>query len=244
MCLYARNAIYAKSGWIFSSANLRNYFNSFNWYHPSVTSDEFTEDMLNSYQIANRDLIVNHENALKSANLDELQYFIENCDRRYFSKAEISNLNAEELMYARNAIYAKSGRIFNMEKLANYFQKYSWYTPHISADDFKEDMLNQYQTANRDLIVSREKELSGISPEEAYKIACKFWGYEEGDIDDYTGFELFLNAEGTIEQNGTTYYSFRLRWLVQGEDGSSWMSTVDQIYVNATTGECIYDIYS
>lgn len=244
MCLYARNAIYAKSGWIFSSTDLRNYFNSFGWYQPSVTSDEFTEDMLNSYQIANRDLIVNHENALKGANQDELQYFIENCDRRYFSKSEISGLDAEELVYARNAVYAKSGRIFNTEKFANYFRKYSWYTPAIPADEFKEEMLNQYQTANRDLIVAREAELNGITPDEAYEIACRYWDFEEGDIADETGFELFLGAEGTVEQNGTTYYAFRLRWLVTGEDGSSWMSTVDQVYVNAKTGECTYDIYS
>ena len=241
--VYARNAIYAKSGRIFSTEKLANYFAKYSWYTPRISAEEFTEDMLNQYQIANRDLIVNRENALKGENLDDLQYFIENCDRRYFSAAEISGLDAEELLYARNAIYAKSGRIFNMEKLANYFSKYSWYTPRIPAEDFSEDMLNQYQTANRDLIVARENELSGISPEEAYNIACEYWDYQEGDYAYETGFELYLVDDGTIEHNGTTYYFFRLRWLVTDENGDSWLSTVDQLYINSKTGECSYSIY-
>ena len=244
MCLYARNAIYAKSGWIFSSANLRSYFDRYSWYRPTVTADAFTEDLLNSCQIANRDLIVNHENALKGEDQDTLQYFIENCDRRYFTAAEIADLDEEELVYARNAVYAKSGRIFSMEKLSSYFAKYSWYSPTIAADDFTEDMLNQYQAANRDLIVARENSLKGITPEEAYAIACAYWDYQEGDIADETGFELYLVDDGTTEHNGTTYYSFRLRWLVVGEDGSSWLSTLDQVYINAQTGECSYSIYS
>lgn len=243
MCLYARNAIYAKSGWIFSSANLRSYFEKYSWYRPRVTADEFTEDLLNSYQIANRDLIVNHENGLKGENPDTLQYFIENCDHRYFTAAEIADLDEEELVYARNAIYAKSGRIFSMEKLANYFQKYSWYTPSIPAEDFSEDMLNKYQTANRDLIVARENSLKGITPEQAYVIACEYWDYQEGDIAEETGFELYLYDDGTVEHNGTLYYAFRLRWQVVDESGSSWMSTVDQVYINARTGECSYSIY-
>ena len=101
MCLYARNAVFAKSGWIFSNANLKNYFSQYSWYHPAISPDSFTEDLLNRYQIANRDLIVSHENTLKSADLDPLQYFIENCDRRYFSASEISGLSKEELQYAR-----------------------------------------------------------------------------------------------------------------------------------------------
>ena len=244
MCLYARNAIYAKSGWIFNDDNLKNYFSKYTWYHPTISPESFTEDLLNSYQIANRYLIVNHENTLKSADLDPLQYISENCDRRYFSASEISGLSKDELQYARNAIYAKSGRIFSMEKLASYFAKYSWYNPHIPGDAFQEDMLNSYQTANRDLIVARENELNGITAEEAYAIACRYWDYHEGDIADESGFPLYVVDDGTIEHNGTMYYSFRLRWMVTDENGSSWMSTLDQVYINSKNGECTYTIYS
>ena len=45
-----------------------------------------------------------------------------------------------------------------------------------------------------------------------------------------------------IEYGGTMYYFFRLRWLVVGEDGTAWLSTVDQVYIHAETGECFYTI--
>jgi hypothetical protein len=238
------SAFFSDMQQFFSNAKLKNYFSQYSWYHPAISPDSFAEDLLNSYQIANRDLIVSHENTLKSADLDPLQYFIENCDRRYFTTAEISGLSKEELQYARNAIYAKSGRIFSMEKLASYFAKYSWYTPYIPADEFTEDMLNSYQTANRDLIVARENELNGITAEEAYAIACRYWDYHEGDIAEESGFPLYVVDDGTVEHNGTMYYFFRLRWMVTDENGSSWMSTLDQVYINSKNGECTYTIYS
>ena len=40
---------------------LQNYFNSFDWYHPTIEPDDFQESMLNQYEVANRDLIVAYE---------------------------------------------------------------------------------------------------------------------------------------------------------------------------------------
>lgn len=91
---------------------------------------------------------------------DKLQVFIENCDRRYFALSDISDFTEEDCLYARNAIFAKSGWIFSNQKLANYFHQYGWYNPTISAGEFTDDMLNEYQIANRDLIVAYESELS------------------------------------------------------------------------------------
>lgn len=165
-------------------------------------------------------------------------YFIENCDRRYFTEEEIEGFDETMCMYARNAVYAKSGRIFSTEELAKYFKQFSWYTPSIPAEMFTEDMLNSYQIANRDLIVAHENNIGGISAEQAYAIACKYWDYQEGDIAEETGFELYLIEDGTIEKNGIMYYCYRLRWLVDDGEGSGWLSTVDYLYINAKTGEC------
>ena len=82
-----------------------------------------------------------------------------------------------------------------------------------------------------------------ISADEAYNIACQYWHYQEGMIDEDTGFEMYLVDDGTVEEKGTLYYFFRLRWLVNDGEGNSWMSTVDQLYINAETGECAYSIY-
>lgn len=165
-------------------------------------------------------------------------YFIENCDRRYFTEEEIEGFDETLCMYARNAVYAKSGRIFSTEELAKYFKQFSWYTPSIPAEMFTEDMLNSYQIANRDLIVAHENNIGGISAEQAYATACKYWDYQEGDIAEETGFELYLIEDGTIEKNGIMYYCFRLRWLVNDGEGKGWLSTVDYLYINAKTGEC------
>lgn len=92
----------------------------------------------------------------RAASGNTLEYFIENCDRRYFTSADIQGFDAEMCLYARNAIFAKSGWIFSNQQLADYFQNYSWYTPTYTADDFTDDLLNKYQLANRDLILKYE----------------------------------------------------------------------------------------
>lgn len=87
---------------------------------------------------------------------DPLQYFIAYCDQRYFSEDEVAAFTEEELMYARNAIFAKSGWDFSSKELKDYFGQYSWYSPTVSASDFNDTMLNSYQLSNRDLILRME----------------------------------------------------------------------------------------
>lgn len=60
-CRIARNEIYARHGRIFQDEGLQAYFNQFSWYQPTIPADAFQESMLNAYEIANRDLIVEYE---------------------------------------------------------------------------------------------------------------------------------------------------------------------------------------
>lgn len=60
-CRIARNEIYARHGRMFKDEGLQAYFNSFSWYVPTIPADAFQESMLNAYEIANRDLIVQYE---------------------------------------------------------------------------------------------------------------------------------------------------------------------------------------
>lgn len=60
-CRIARNEIYARHGRIFQDEGLQAYFNAFSWYQPTIQPDDFQESMLNAYEIANRDLIVEYE---------------------------------------------------------------------------------------------------------------------------------------------------------------------------------------
>jgi N-acetylmuramoyl-L-alanine amidase len=61
MCRYARNGIYARLGRKFADDSLTEYFSAFDWYHPTIEPEDFSESLLNKYQQANRDLIVNYE---------------------------------------------------------------------------------------------------------------------------------------------------------------------------------------
>lgn len=80
-------------------------------------------------------------------------------DFENLKKLDIEGLSKEELKIARNEIYARHGRMFQDKSLQAYFNSCSWYTPSIAPEDFKESMLNEVEIANRDLIVSYEKEM-------------------------------------------------------------------------------------
>lgn len=45
-----------------------------------------------------------------------------------------------------------------MSSFKSIFSSKDWYSPSIATADFKESMLNEYEIANRDLIVEYEKE--------------------------------------------------------------------------------------
>ena len=53
----AINEIYARHGRIFDAADLQNYFNSKSWYNGTVSADDFSEDVFNTYEKSNVDLL-------------------------------------------------------------------------------------------------------------------------------------------------------------------------------------------
>ncbi|MCD8215109.1 MAG: YARHG domain-containing protein [Clostridiales bacterium] len=92
----------------------------------------------------------------EATTLSDIEYFIVNSDKRYFSESYFADFDANMCRLARNGIYAYAGRGFKDSSLQIYFEQYDWYNPTIAPDDFRETMLNEYQIANRDLIVSYE----------------------------------------------------------------------------------------
>ena len=72
---------------------------------------------------------------------------------------ELMGLSAEECRIARNELFARYGRRFQDETLQAYFDSLSWYNGTIDPEDFDESVFNEYEVANRDLIVQYEKEM-------------------------------------------------------------------------------------
>lgn len=94
--------------------------------------------------------------------LDEVEksengtYILEDSDTRYVTEDEVASLSPEEVRLAKNEIHARHGRIFDSEDLREYFESQSWYHGEIEPEDFDESVLNDYERANIDLLVSYE----------------------------------------------------------------------------------------
>lgn len=63
---YAKNEIYARRGRKFDSVELQEYFGSKSWYRGMIEPSQFTNDMLNDYEIKNADLLSAREFAIDS----------------------------------------------------------------------------------------------------------------------------------------------------------------------------------
>lgn len=96
--------------------------------------------------------------AWKVSYLEESDYILPESNTRYLQKSDLEGLTAEECRLARNELYARHGRKFDDEFLRTYFESKEWYEGTIEAADFDEAMLNEYEFANRDLIVEYETE--------------------------------------------------------------------------------------
>lgn len=80
-------------------------------------------------------------------------------DTRYYSRDELEGLGKEQLYLARNEIYARLGRKFKNPDLDRYFRSKTWYQPLYEPGSFDakgDGVFNQYELANRNLIVEIE----------------------------------------------------------------------------------------
>ena len=83
---------------------------------------------------------------------------------RYIDESELYNYSAGQLRLIRNEIFALHGRIFRSQDLRDYFSQKSWYVPTYDPDDFDANMfdyLNDYEAANRKVILNYEAALAG-----------------------------------------------------------------------------------
>ena len=87
------------------------------------------------------------------------EYILPGSDSRYYTMDELAGLTAEECRLARNELFARHGRKFQDEALQAYFDSLSWYHGTIDPEDFDESIFNEYEVANRDLIVQYEKDM-------------------------------------------------------------------------------------
>lgn len=78
--------------------------------------------------------------------------------RRHNGKSGLSDY---ELYIARNEIFARHGRTFANDDLANHFAQQSWYEPTVSPEAFDEDALNAVEKKKNALTIRSVEERRG-----------------------------------------------------------------------------------
>ena len=88
------------------------------------------------------------------------EYVIFDSDSRYITESDLELLSKEDVVLARNEIFARYGRKFNTEWIRNYFKSKSRYTEVYSSEEFDaivDRVFNEYERANILTIVSYEE---------------------------------------------------------------------------------------
>lgn len=97
-----------------------------------------------------------HVNVVESQIVTYSEYVLAESSTRYYTADELKNLTADELLIARNEIYARHGRTFNNPELQQYFNGKSWYSGTISPENFDTSVLNSYERENVKTILAVE----------------------------------------------------------------------------------------
>lgn len=102
--------------------------------------------------------------------VQDSEYIFADSSDRLLTDADIRGMSAKELNYAKNEIYARHGRIFNSQELADYFKSKSWYEGTRSPSDFDDhgdSILSETEKKNIEFLKKAEEALQpgGYDPQ-------------------------------------------------------------------------------
>lgn len=78
-------------------------------------------------------------------------YIFPESNSRYLTEEDVSGYSSEQLELAKNEIYARHGRQFVTQRIADYFNSKSWYQGTIDPETFdaqQDSIFNEYEIAN------------------------------------------------------------------------------------------------
>lgn len=94
-----------------------------------------------------------------SVNTESNEYIFPDSNVRYLSESEVMAIDPSLLVYARNEIFARHGRMFDDPEVKSYFESKSWYNGTIPGAEFDSTVvnsLNDYEKANVEVIKNVE----------------------------------------------------------------------------------------
>lgn len=156
-----RNAIFARHGYKFKSADLKEYFSGFDWYVPKYAD---VQDRLSAIETKNIAFIKKYEGSSSSDKSSTVVGSLSNvgftddysdivCYRK-LTHSDLSGLSKSQLRILRNTIYARHGRKFKSADLRNYFNRFSWYNGLY--DEISTSSLSDIEKHNITLIQQYE----------------------------------------------------------------------------------------
>ena len=104
---------------------------------------------------------VPEETEKTQVNTETGEYFFPESSSRYLTDEEINAYSSAQLELAKNEIYARHGRRFVTEYIADYFNSKSWYQGTIDPETFdsqQDSIFNEYEIANINKIAQTEEQ--------------------------------------------------------------------------------------
>ena len=98
----------------------------------------------------------------KNTDISDRDYIFPESDSRYLTDEDLSGYSSDQLELAKNEIYARHGRKFVTQRIADYFNGKSWYKGTEDPDTFDNnqgEIFNEYEVANITKIAEQEAKL-------------------------------------------------------------------------------------
>ena len=102
----------------------------------------------------------------ESKDISSRDYIFPDSDSRYLTDEDLAGYSSDQLELAKNEIYARHGRKFVTQRIADYFNSKSWYKGTEDPETFDNnqgDIFNEYEVANISKIADTEKLLRSQS---------------------------------------------------------------------------------
>ena len=87
---------------------------------------------------------------------EDNQYLLPDADTYFITEKNISWMDDNELILARNEFFARRGRKFSTKWISDYFSKQKWYHAKIEEKQFTSYLFNTYELTNLNFISAYE----------------------------------------------------------------------------------------
>lgn len=81
--------------------------------------------------------------------------YIPESSSRIITDSDVAGMSYDDLQMAINEIYARHGRIFRSENIAQYFNSQSWYNGTLTAENFDESVFSSVESQNIQFLLEK-----------------------------------------------------------------------------------------